>query len=207
LEIKALLYFPGSSFEKYGVQEENTGLALYSRKVLIKQKCTELLPNYLRFVRGVVDCSDIPLSISRESYQDSTLIFKLRTLITKRVIKKLEDESKKDPESYDKWYEDFGNHIKEGIVSDTDNSENLMKLLRFRGSFSPNKINIDDYLKNMKQGQDKIYYLVNVESDINSNIYYEPYKGTDIPILFSQIQFDEIIFKQISSYKSKSYLI
>ena len=78
--------------EKYGVNEENTGLSLYSKKILIKQKCTELLPNYFRFVKGVVDCSDIPLSISRESYQDSNLIFKLRVLITKRLIKKLEEQ-------------------------------------------------------------------------------------------------------------------
>ena len=203
LEIKALLFFPGSSFEKYGVQEENSGLSLYSRKVLIKPKCTELLPNYLRFVKGVVDCSDIPLSISRENYQDSTLIFKLRTLITKRIIKKLEDEGKKDPESYDKWYDDFSNYIKEGIVSDTDNAESLIKLLRFKSTFSPNKVNIDDYLKTMKQGQDKIYFLISTDNDTSSNIYLEPYKGTEIPILFSTVQFDEIIFKQVGSYKSK----
>lgn len=204
LEIRALLYFPSSSFEKYGVQEEHTGLSLYSKKVLIKPKCTELLPNYLRFVKGVVDCSDIPLSLSRESYQDSTLIFKLRTLITKRVIKKLEDESVKDPDAYDKWYEEFSNYLKEGVVSDTDNAEGLMKLLRFKSSFSPNKINMSDYLKNMKQGQDKIYFLISSDPDVSNNIYYEPYKGTDIPILFSNVQFDEIIFKQVGSFKSKS---
>jgi HSP90 family molecular chaperone len=206
LEIKALLFFPGSSFEKYGVQEENNGLALYSKKILIKQKCTELLPNYLRFVRGVVDCSDIPLSISRESYQDSTLIFKLRTLITKRIIKKLEDESKKDPESYDKWYDDFSNYVKEGIVSDTDNAESLLKLVKFKASFSPNKVNIEDYLKQMKQGQEKIYFIINPDGDASNNIYLEPYRGTDIPILFSQVQFDEIIFKQVGSYKNFKFL-
>jgi TNF receptor-associated protein 1 len=207
LEIKALLYFPGASFEKYGVQEENTGLALYSKKILIKQKCTELLPNYLRFVKGVVDCSDIPLSISRENYQDSSLIFKLKTLITKRIIKKLDDESNKDPENYAKWYDDFSNYLKEGIVSDTDNAESLMKLLRFKGSFSPNRIGVEDYIKNMKQGQDKIYFLVsNEQKDIENNIYYEAYKGTDTPIIFTQVHFDEVIFKQIGSYKNYKFL-
>jgi len=160
------------------------------------------MPNYLRFVKGVVDCSDIPLSISRENYQDSSLIFKLKTLITKRIIKKLEEESLKDPEAYNKWYDDFSNYIKEGIVTDTDNAENLLKLLKFRGTFSPNKINIEDYLKQMKQGQEKIYFMIQADQDYSNNIYLEPYKGTDIPILFSSVQFDEIIFKQIGSYKN-----
>lgn len=80
---------------------------LYCRKVLIKEKCQELLPEYLRFVKGVVDCEDLPLNISRETYQDSGLISKLRSVITRRVIKMLEDEAKNDPKSYLKWYEKF----------------------------------------------------------------------------------------------------
>ena len=78
-----------------------------------------------------------------------------------------------------------------------------IKLLRFKSTFSPNKVNIDDYLKTMKQGQDKIYFLISTDNDTSSNIYLEPYKGTEIPILFSTVQFDEIIFKQVGSYKSK----
>ena len=80
--------------------------------------------------------------------------------------------------------------------------------MRFKSSFSPNKVNIDDYLKQMKQGQDKIYFVINADGDTSSNIYLEPYRGTDIPILYSQVQFDEIIFKQVGSFKSiNNYLI
>ena len=89
------------------MQTEASEVNLYSRKVLIKPKCQELLPSYLRFVKGVVDCEDLPLNISRENYQDSSLISKLRNVLTRRVLKLLDDESKKDPQTYNKWYSDF----------------------------------------------------------------------------------------------------
>jgi len=87
LSIKALLYIPSTHSEKLGMMTESTDISLYSRKILIKAKCQELLPGYLRFVKGVVDCEDIPLNISRENYQDSNLISKLRNVLTRRVLK------------------------------------------------------------------------------------------------------------------------
>jgi len=107
LAIRAVLYAPSHSAEKLGMPQEPGAIHLYSRKVLIKQKCQELLPPYLRFIKGVVDCEDLPLNISRETYQDSSLIQKLRTVITRRVLKMLEDEAKKDPERYNAWYGTF----------------------------------------------------------------------------------------------------
>ena len=80
---------------------------LYCRKVLIKERCQELLPSYLRFVKGVVDCEDLPLNISRETYQDSALIAKLRNVVTRRVLKMLEDEMKRDAGKYDLWFTEF----------------------------------------------------------------------------------------------------
>lgn len=96
---------------------------MYSRKILIKPKCQELLPSYLRFVKGVVDCEDLPLNISREGYQDSSLMNKLRNVLTRRVLKLIDDESKKDKEKYNKWFGDFQNFIKEGLTTDHENSE------------------------------------------------------------------------------------
>ena len=86
---------------------ESNDIHLYSRKVLIKSKCSELLPSYLRFVKGVVDCEDLPLNISRETYQDSSLMHKLRNVLTRRILKMLEDESKRDAEKYNKWFSEF----------------------------------------------------------------------------------------------------
>jgi HSP90 family molecular chaperone len=205
LEIKALLYLPGTSNEKFGQQEESSGLSLYSRKVLIKPKCQELLPGYLRMVKGVVDCSDIPLSISRETYQDSSLIFKLKTVITKRVLKRLEDESATDPENYDKFYEEFHQNLKEGIMSDHENSDLLLRLQRFKANFSNNsKIGIEDYIKKMVKDQEKIYFLINTDPDHPQNsVFLEKFKKTELPVLISSNPFDEVIFKQIGQYKSK----
>ena len=105
LAIKALLYIPSSHSEKMGMPQDQIKVDLYSRKVLIKSNCQELIPSYLRFVKGVVDCEDLPLNISRETYQDTSLIAKLRSVISRRLIKMLEDESKADPEKYNKWYD------------------------------------------------------------------------------------------------------
>jgi TNF receptor-associated protein 1 len=107
LSIKSVLYIPSTHNERQALMQESLDMHLYSRKVLIKEKCSELLPHYLRFVKGVVDCEDLPLNISRENYQDSGLISKLRNVLTRRVIKLLDDEAKRDPEKYKKWYNDF----------------------------------------------------------------------------------------------------
>ncbi len=101
-----------------GIHTEASEISLYSRKILIKPKCTELFPSYLRFLKGVVDCEDLPLNISRESYQDSNLMHKLRNVLTRRVLKMLEDESKKDKDRYNKWFADFQNYLKEGLNMD-----------------------------------------------------------------------------------------
>lgn len=151
LSIKALIYVPSTHQERFGMMTESCDLNLYSRKVLIKAKCQELLPNYLRFVKGVVDCEDLPLNISRENYQDSTLMQKLRNVLTRRVLKMLEDESKRDAEKYNKWFSEFQNFLKEGLTMDSENAEPLFKLLRFNSTFSGNNMtSLDDYVAKMK---------------------------------------------------------
>jgi len=130
ISIKSILYVPSTHNERQGLMQEAQDIHLYSRKILIKEKCGELLPHYLRFVKGVVDCEDLPLNISRENYQDSGLIIKLRNVLTRRVIKMIDDEAKRDPEAYKKWYNDFGQFIKEGIAVDQDNKDPLFRLLR-----------------------------------------------------------------------------
>lgn len=123
LAIKALLYVPTTHQEKFEMMSEKQRIDLYSRKVLIKESCAELIPAYLRFVKGIVDCEDLPLNISRETYQDSNLISKLRNVITRRILKFIEDEMKKDAAGYDKWFVDFQQFLKEGVMSDTENKE------------------------------------------------------------------------------------
>ena len=158
---------------------EDFDINLYSRKVLIKAKARELLPIYLRFVKGVVDCEDIPLNISRENYQDSALIARLRNLLTKRVLRLLDDESKRDPQSYLMWYQDFQNFIKEGLYSDPDNFDDLVKLARFEASWTKNFVTLDDYVQKMKPGQESIYFIQAQNRELaESSPYMDPFKGT-----------------------------
>ena len=120
LLIQSLLFVPDSNIEKMGFMRFQAGVSLYCRRVLISEgsKAKGLLPEWMRFVKGVIDSADLPLNISRETMQDSSLMKKLSTIITKRFIKFLEETSKNDPEKYDKFYSEFNRMIKEGVLSD-----------------------------------------------------------------------------------------
>eukprot|EP00347_Sterkiella_histriomuscorum_P018267 403346162 len=202
LTIKGIFYIPSTHGEKQGMAQEQMNLNLYCRKVLIKERCGELLPNYLRFVRGVVDCEDLPLNISRETYQDSGLIMKLRSVVTRRVLKMIEDEMRKDPERYDKWYTDFSHFLKEGLMMDSENQEQLIKLMRYNSTFQKSTCSLEDYIKVMKPGQEKIYYVSGQNKDMkNTNPFMEPFNASNTPVLILQNQADEIIFNQMQTYK------
>jgi len=207
LAIKALVYIPSTHGERFGINQEGADIHLYSRKVLIKAKCQELLPPYLRFVKGVVDCEDLPLNISRENYQDSSLMAKLKNVITRRVLKLLEDEAKKDADKYNKWFNEFQNFLKEGLSYDQENSEQLFRLLRFNCSDSGTSlISLDDYVAKAKATQDKIYFIVTPTMEgVATSPFMEPFKGTDVPVLVLTNNMDELIFQQTGSYKNKKF--
>jgi len=203
LSIKSILFIPNTHAEQFGMSMEEMEVHLYSRKVLIKSKCRELLPNWLRFVKGVVDCEDIPLNISREQYQDSSLMIKLRSLLTKRIIKLLDEQSKKDEEGYLTWYNAFHLFLKEGMATDQENAEQILQLLRYQANFTEKQINIEDYLKQMKTGQNKIYYILGPNKEAcERSPYMEPFKGTDIPVLFVYLHVDEMVFRGLGKYKN-----
>jgi TNF receptor-associated protein 1 len=111
---------PGNHAEKFGMERMAPGVSLYSRKVLIQAKSSALLPEWLRFIKGVVDSEDIPLNLSREMLQDSALITKLRNVMTRRICKWFEEEARRDPEKYDRFFREFGIFFKEGICTDLD---------------------------------------------------------------------------------------
>lgn len=153
LSIKALIYFPSTHMEKFGLGQEEMDVNLYSRKILIKPKCRDILPNYLRFVKGAVDCEDLPLNLSRENYQDSALIAKLKSTITKRLIKLIHEESEKNPKDYLKWYNDFQYFLKEGLAMDQENSEALFKLCRYQANWTEEFVSIDEYIAKVPKTQ------------------------------------------------------
>lgn len=181
LSIKALLYIPATHSEKYGMNMEKMSVSLYSRKVLIKQDCTEMLPNWLRFVKGVVDCDDIPLNISRENYQDSNLMLKLKTVLTKRVLKLLQEEAEKNPKDYIRWHDEFQYFLKEGAASDQEYSDQLVSLMRFQTSFSNEQISMDEYISKLRPESDKIFFILGSSKEATrSSPFMEPFRGTDV---------------------------
>ena len=209
LAIKALFYIPNSHAEKTEMMQEQMKMDLYSRKVMIKENCRELIPNYLRFVKGIVDCEDLPLNISRETYQDSNLIAKLRNVVTRRILKFLEDEMKRDPVSYNQWFNNFQQFLKEGVMSDQDNKDSLLRLMRYNSTFAADNetVSLDDYIKSMKEGQKKIYFVSGQKpEEAQSNPFMEPFKDSDVPVLVVGNQVDEMIFQQINTYKSFTFV-
>lgn len=206
IQVKAVLFIPQTHSEKMGITREESQVALYSRKVLIKDRCQELLPSYLRFVKGVVDCEDLPLNISRENYQDSQLIGRLRSLLTKRILKALADEMAKSPAAFDLWAKEFGQFIGEGIISDKENSEMLVKLLRFKSSYS-DTTTIDEYLTKMKQGQSNIYYTIadSLESAKKSP-FMDSFLKSQTPVLLVNTKVDEFFILQMEKYKGHKFV-
>ncbi|MEJ2034069.1 MAG: molecular chaperone HtpG, partial [Deltaproteobacteria bacterium] len=131
LAIKALLFVPKENFEGLGFGRMEPGVNLYCQKVLIEQHSGNILPEWLRFTRGVVDSEDLPLNISRQALQDNALVVKLNKVLTKRFLKFLEEQAKNEPDKYASFWKEFGMFLKEGAVSDFAHRQEIAKLLRF----------------------------------------------------------------------------
>lgn len=132
ISIHALLYFPEGKPGLFELSRETeSGVALYSRRVLIKSKTDNILPKWLRFVKGVVDSDDIPLNLSRELLQNSSLIRKLTSVLTGKILKFLQDQAKKNPAEYEKFYADYGLFLKEGIITNHDQMEKVSNKFYF----------------------------------------------------------------------------
>jgi TNF receptor-associated protein 1 len=179
--IKALLYVGQSHDEKYGMGRMKPGVDLYSRKVLIQASSSHIMPDWLRFVHGVVDSEDIPLNISRESMQDSALMKRIKAVLTRRVLRFLDSEARRDPAGYNtKFFPEFGAFLKEGCVTDATYSQDIAKLLRFESSSLPagSLTSLDEYISRMPVGQTSIYYLVAPHRGIaEASPYMEAFRG------------------------------
>lgn len=207
IDINALLYSPAENTERFGFGQMKSGVSLYCRKVLIDAEPQGLLPEWLRFLRGVVDSEDLPLNISRESMQDSALIQKLNRLLTKRFIKHLTTEAKKDPKKHEEFFEVFGRFLKEGIATSFDHHESLAGLLRFETSMTEagEKTSLEEYLTRAKEEQDSIYYLVGLDrAAMESGAYLEAFQKRGIEVIFFTDGIDDYIMETLREYKGKA---
>ena len=209
LAINALLFTPKENMERFGFGRMEPGVALYCKKVLIDDHPEGLLPEWLRFLRGVVDSADLPLNISRESMQDSALVQKLSKILTNRFLRHLADEAKKRPEDYKDFYQQFGIFLKEGITTDFDYREKLAKLLRYESNLTDagTWTSLEEYVGRMKEEQDTIYYLyAPSRKAIEAGPYLEAFRSQGLEVLYLFEPIDEFVMNHIGEFEGKKLL-
>lgn len=206
LAIQALLFVPSRNIETLGLGKAESEVNLHCRKVLIQAKARELFPEWLRFLKGVVDSEDLPLNISRETMQDSALMRKLNRALTGRFIKFLGELSDREPETYEKVYATHGRFLKEGAITDFEHREGLAKLLRFESSAqeSGKLTSLGDYVKRMREGQKEIYHLhAPNRASAETSPYFEAFKELGYEVLFSFEPVDEFVFEHLREFEGK----
>lgn len=206
LQVNALLFVPDDNFERMGLGKLEPGVSLYSRRVMIQQHSGVILPDWLRFVKGVADSEDLPLNISRETLQDNAVVRKLGRVITSRFIKFLGEEAARDPAKYKEFWERFGNFVKEGAASDHENRNEIAKLLRFESSAAgPGElVPLTDYAARMKAGQDKIYYLNGPgRESIEASPYFEAFRQKGIEVLYTREPIDDFVLSMLAEFEGK----
>ncbi len=161
VQLYALLFFPSKAERSMFSLRKEDGLKLYSRNILIDEYNKDLLPEYLRFVQGVVDSEDLPLNVSRETVQSSGLMPKLKKVLTNQVVKELETLAKKDAEKYNAFWQEFGVYLKQGIAASPAETDTITPLLRFKTNLNAEAwSSLDEYVSRMKDEQKVIYYIV-----------------------------------------------
>jgi len=206
LAINALLFTPTENTEQFGMGQMEPGVALYCRKVLIDAKPDKLLPEWLRFLKGVIDSEDLPLNISRESMQDSALVQKLNGLITKRYLKFLEKEAKNEPEKYEDFYKKFSRFLKEGVATSYEHQAQLAGLLRFESSLEEagKLTNFAQYIDRAKDEQEEVYYLVGMSRDaIEAGPYLEAFKARGLEVCFFTEPVDQYVMEALPEFNGK----
>ena len=199
-----LLYVPSQApFDLYN-RERRHGVKLYVRRVFIMDDAEQLMPGYLRFIRGIVDSSDLPLNISREILQHNKLIEMIRSNAVKKVLGMLTDLAANDEQKYATFWKEFGRVLKEGLAEDPGNRETIAKLLRFASSASTNEtqdVSLETYIARMKEGQDKIYYNIADSYDAaKDSPLLEVFKKKGIEVLLLSDPVDYILEPELSEF-------
>jgi molecular chaperone HtpG len=204
-----LLYLPAQPpFDlMMGGRDERKGLKLYIKRVFIMDAAEELLPNYLRFVRGVVDADDLPLNVSREILQHNRQIERIKAACVKRVLDLIEKLARDEPEKFATFYKAFGNTLKEGVSEDANNRERIAKLLRFastKGEGTAQNVSLDDYIGRMAVGQDAIWYITaDSYKAAAGSPQLEAFKARGIEVLLMSDRIDEWMIGSLGEYDGK----
>jgi len=203
LEYTTLFYVPSKApMDLYRVDYQ-TGIKLYINRVFITDDEKELMPTYLRFLRGVIDSKDLPLNVSREILQSNAVMSKIKNASVKKVLSELSKMSKNEKEKYESFYKEFGNVLKEGLYNDYANREKILELLQFNTLYSDEKMIIEDFVKNVDDTKKEIYYIAAKSSlaMLKNSPALERFKARNIDVLILNEEVDAIIFPMVHEYK------
>ena len=209
VEFKALLFLSKKATMDLFMPQQKRGLSLYVRNVFIGDDIEMLLPSWLRFVKGVVDSSDLPLNVSREMLQDDAVIAKIKSAVTKKVLSTLEDLKKKDAAKYDEFFKSFGTVLKEGVHTDWENADRIKKLLKYptaRGE-AGKRVFLEDYVKDMSSDQKDIYYiLAEREEDARKAPVLESARKHGCDVLLFCDPVDEYLTESLREFDGKKFV-
>jgi HSP90 family molecular chaperone len=208
VQLYALLFIPTSAERSMFALRKEDGLKLYARKVLIQEYCRDLLPEYFRFVQGVVDSEDIPLNVSRETVQASRVMPQLRRILTNKVADLLKELATNQPEQYAKFWQEFGRFIKEGIATDHENQALLAPLLQFQTLKSGDLFKtLDAYLESIPAAQTKIYYILGDDPRaITRSPHLDLYRKQDVDVLLLTDPLDSFVLLSLPEYQEHKFV-
>ncbi|MBU0631636.1 molecular chaperone HtpG [bacterium] len=203
IEYTTLFYIPSQApMDMYRVDYQ-PGIKLYINRVFITDDEKELMPTYLRFLRGVIDSKDLPLNVSREILQNNAILAKIKNASVKKVLSELSKMAKNDVEKYDTFIKEFGNVLKEGLYSDFGNREKILDLLRFNSLNSEEKTSLEEFVKNVDAEKKEIYYITakSTVSMLKNNPALERFKAKGLDVLILNDEVDTIVFPMVNEYK------
>ncbi len=205
VEYEALLFIPSHAPYDLFYHGSEAGLRLYARRVMVMERCEDLLPHYLRFIKGVVDSSDLPLNISRQRLQQDRHITQMRNWLTRKVLEALTDMHEKESETYQKFWHEFGRALKEGVGSDYENKEKLLPLLLFESSHDPKELTtLKAYVERMRPEQTEILYLTGESRKvIESSPHLEAPKQKNYEVLYLSDPVDELLVQHLTEFEGK----
>ena len=205
VEYSALLFIPSQAPFDFGLSASTWGLQLYAKQVMIMESCEELLPPFLRFVRGVVDSADLPLNISRETLQQDRHISHIRKWLTSRVLKTLDEMLRNDREKYLKLWSAFGRVLKEGVTAESEYQERLRGTFLFASSNDPEELTtLQEYVSRMSTDQEAIYYLTGESRElIETSPHLEAFRDRGYEVLYLSDPVDEIAVQYLTEHDGK----